>query len=116
MIKCAFISIFKANGILSVDKYNDLRKGSLNWSSNNTEITSNQLFNDATYSFSEIVKSLSVRTIFEDANKEFKFRVDINETRGSIVEQRHRGFGRCYTYCPETSVKNLGVYYIKIKL
>ena len=101
---------------MSVDNYNDLRKGSLNWTSNNTNTTNNQLFNDATYSFSEIIKSLNVRTIFEDANKEFIFRVDINETRGSIVEQRHRSFGRCYTYCPETFLKNLGVYYIKIKL
>ena len=34
----------------------------------------------------------------------------------SIQEQRHRGFGRCYTIHPAEKFRKLGLYYFKIYL
>ena len=79
-------------------------------------ISSHELFKQATYSFRDIVKSISIRTIFEDELEESNNRVDLSVVSGSVIEQRHRLFGRCYTYCPEQSIRDLGVYYLKIKL
>ena len=107
----------KENGISSIDHYNDLRKRNLNWTSNDTSITSHELFNMATYSFDDIVKSIKARTVYEDDKGEFKSTaLDMDEKHNSIVEQRHRRFGRCYTYCPETPLKELGIYYLSIIL
>ena len=107
----------KENGILSIDHYNDLRKHNLNWTSNDTSMSSHELFNMATYSFDDIVKSINARTVYEDDNGDFKLTaLDMDETHNSVVEQRHRRFGRCYTYCPETPLKELGIYYLSIIL
>ena len=47
------------------------------------------------------------------------YTVDLNITENlpnSIKEQRHRVFGKCYTFIAERDIKDFGVYYIKIKL
>ena len=107
----------KENGISSVDHYNDLRKNNLNWTSNDTSISSHELFNMATYSFDDIVKSIKARTIYEDDKGDLNLTaLGMDEKQNSVVEQRHRRFGRCYTYCPETPLKELGIYYLSIIL
>ena len=107
----------KENGISSTDHYNDLRKTKLNLTSNDTNISRHELFNMATYSFDEIVKSIKARTIYEDDKGDFNLTgLDMDEKHNSVVEQRHRRFGRCYTYCPETPLKELGIYYLSIIL
>ena len=75
-----------------------------------------KLFFDATYSLAEIVKHLKVRTIFADDHDSYTFVPDLNLTYDSISEQRHRMFGRCYTYHPEKYIRDLGVYYINAVL
>ena len=37
-------------------------------------------------------------------------------SRVMLTEQRHRKFGRCYTFHPAKWLGELGVYYIKLKL
>ena len=64
----------------------------------------------------EVVKSLKIRTIFEDIHGTYKFAIDLNKIEDSITEQRHRGFGRCYTYHPEERLRKLGIYYINAEL
>ncbi len=39
--------------------------------------------------------------------------LDLSHDNPSIQEQRHRGFGRCYTIHPATYIRDLGVYYTK---
>ena len=75
-----------------------------------------QLFIEATYSFKEIVKSISVRCIQQNAKGDFFHRLDLTKSQNWITEQRHRGFGRCYTYHPEPHMRNMGIYYIKLEL
>ena len=49
-----------------------------------------------------------------------KTNTDLNLTNPnddpSIQEQRHRGFGRCYTIHPAEKFRKLGLYYFKIWL
>ena len=111
---CHYLLYLQVHGISTVDNYN--YKNNLNWTSNDTTVSKHQLFNAATYSFNEIVESVSVRTILEDENGDFLIKVDMNEVHGSITEQRHRRYGRCYTYHPEQSVEELGIYYVKVQL
>ena len=74
------------------------------------------LFNDATYNFTEIVKKIYVRFIKADKTGKANANIDLLETSDSIKEQRHRGFGRCYTFQPEKYMRDLGIYYIKAYL
>ena len=108
--------MLKAHGIPSVNNYN--YKEDLWWSSNDTKISSQKLFMLATNSFKDIVKSLSIRTISEDEEGDFLVKVVTETARmgNSITEQRHRKYGRCYTYYPPQSQQRLGIYYIKIQL
>ena len=104
----------QANGISSIKRYN--YKTNLNWTSNNTLLSRQQLFYKVTYSFQEIIKSISIRYMTKDEKGEFFRNLGLNEIRNLITEQRHRGFGRCYTFYPETYMRNLGIYYIKLAL
>ena len=48
-----------------------------------------------------------------------KKRVVLNvseELPSTIKEQRHRKFGKCFTYIPDEDINDRGVYYIQIKL
>jgi len=38
------------------------------------------------------------------------------EEQGEFTEQRHRGFGRCYTFHPLKKYRDLGIYYYKIQM
>ena len=95
-------------------KYN--YKYDLNWTSNNSEITKQQLFAKATFELSEVVKKLKIRTIGADDSHSYSFEVDLSMAKHSFTEQRHRKFGRCYSYCPEHHFRELGIYYITIVL
>jgi hypothetical protein len=88
----------------------------LSWTSNDTNTSDQKLFNEATLSLKEIVKRLQIRTIFADKHNSHSFVVDLDILHNSITEQRHRKFGRCYTYHPEKKMRDLGIYYIKAEL
>ena len=110
-------SYSQENGISSVEHYNDFRKnGTLKWSSDNKTVSDSELFKEATYSFGEIVKSISVRSILEDEKGEIHETLAVNVLTKSVIEQRHRAFGRCYTYCPHKHMRDTGIYYLKIRL
>ena len=106
--------ILQKNAIKSVRNYNF--KHDLNWNSNDTNITDQQLFTKSTFALTEIVKRLKVRTIFSDSHGTYSFEIDLNMAIDSFTEQRHRLFGRCYTYHPEHKFRELGIYYMNIEL
>ena len=67
--------------------------------------------------FKDIVTSFTIRTV--KTNENGKYSTHLNFTPAlpqSMKEQRHRGFGKCYTFIARNDTKELGVYYIKIKL
>ena len=99
-----------------MEHYNDGRKVDLKWKSDNKSISNSDLFKLSTYSLREIVKSISVRSILEDETGEIYESLAINVLTKSVIEQRHRAFGRCYTYCPSKHMRDTGVYYLKIRL
>ena len=110
------MTLFQEHGILSVKNYNDGRKKTLTWVSNDTSVDQQKLFKEATYNLTEIVKRIFVRYIQADKNGKTQTNIDFEDNLDSIKEQRHRKFGRCYTFHPEKDIRNLGVYYIRTYL
>ena len=105
---------FQAHGIPTKKHYNDFRKNNVSWSSNNESVTDQELFRDVTYEFDEIVKQIYVRFIRRNkTNGVQKISHLEDDIDGSVKEQRHRSFGRCYTFHPKKEIRDLGVYYIK---
>ena len=102
------------NAIKSVRNYNF--KYNLSWQSNDTNITDQQLFTKSTFALTEIIKRLKVRTIFSDNHGTYSFEIDLIMANDSFTEQRHRLFGRCYTYHPEYKFRELGIYYMNMEL
>ena len=125
--------VLLAHGISSEKRYN--YKTDLNWTSNQDDVTESDLFHLATRNLSEIVKRVYVRYFKADVRyMKIQFfslhKCDFQEdgstntvldlsdpaTNPSIQEQRHRGFGRCYTLYPDEKIQKLGVYYYKMDL
>ena len=106
--------LFQRNGIASTKKYN--YKTNLNWSSNDSGVTQQQLFLEATYNLDEIAKKIQIRLIRSDENGTFLKSLDLFNSQKWITEQRHRKFGRCYTMYPDDFTRSLGIYYIKLQL
>ena len=79
-------------------------------------MTPQQLFLDATYSLDELVKQIKIRYLDADKNGSFTELLAIEETANWVIQQYHRGFGRCYTFYPEKHTRNLGIYYIALEL
>ena len=88
----------------------------MNWTSNNTQVTQQQLFLDATYPLNKIAKTIFLR--YNTANDQGKFQehLDLINYQKWITEQRHRKFGRCYTLYPDARMRKLGIYYMKLEL
>ena len=107
---------FQKLGFASRKHYNDARNDrSVTWSSNSSFVNEQRLFKIATYSLQELVKRIFIRYI--RANEHGKTREDVDLKKlDSIKEQRHRSFGRCYTLYPKKSIRDQGVYYIKLYL
>ena len=86
------------------------------WSSNDTTVDQQTLFKNVTYDFDEIVKRIYIRFIKADTNGKTNTEISLTGNSNSIKEQRHRSFGRCYTFYPDARVRSLGVYYMKAYL
>ena len=105
------------HGIQNVRKYNDARyNNSLIWVSNDTAIDQQALFQNVTYNLKDIVKRLYVRYINAGPNAKHSIDIDLDGEVPSVKEQRHRYFGRCYTFHPTKAIRDHGVYYVKLNL
>ena len=102
------------HGVASIKRYNN--KENLNWISNNTQISPQQLFLESTFSVEEIVKKINIRFIKADEKGIFHENIGIRDYQNLIIEQQHRKFGRCYTLSPDSRMRSLGIYYIKLQL
>ena len=74
------------------------------------------MFKIATYSVQDLVKRILVRFIRANEHGETREDVDLKNTLDSFKEKRHRSFGRCYTLYPKKSIRDLGVYYMRLYL
>ena len=110
------MALFQQHGIPSVKNYNYGKTRNLTWTSNDTLVDQQELFKIATYNFTEIVKQIYVRFMQADPNGRTETYIDVKDNSDSIKEQRHRFFGRCYTFHPELAIRSLGVDYIKAYL
>ena len=58
-----------------------------------------------------------VRTFLSDsATGLAHLKPDVSLDGGEFREQRHRSFGRCYTFHPRKEARERGIYYIKMRL
>ena len=105
---------FKKHGIISTKRYN--YKENLTWTSNDTDVSPQQLFQEATFSLKDIVKKIYIRFLKADENGTFHEDIGIENSSNLIKEQQHRKFGRCYTLSPDSRMRGLGIYYIKLQL
>ena len=106
---------FQANGIDGRQAYNQKNAKYYDWKGNQTGLNAKQLFLNATYSLTELVAYLTVRT-FVSKEGQSQVKVELSTQHERFREQRHRHFGRCFTYYPERSIRQRGIYYMKWKL
>ena len=74
------------------------------------------LYQLATYNFSEVVKKIEIDFLTPNKDGNISINVDLDHVKDSVIEQRVRHLGRCYTYTPESSIRKLGVGHISIQL
>lgn len=105
-------SVLQTHGIEGIRKYN--YKYELKWTSNDSNISETELFEQATFGIEELIKRVFVR--FLDADDDDDIATVLKLDKYSLQEQRHRPFGRCYTLHLDKSMFERGIYYYKIDL
>ena len=94
----------------------DYRKYTRQWTSNNTNITPQALWNLSTFDLAELISNIIVRTWADDA-------FPVVETRNSVVllknisikVQRSLPFGQCYTLQLNTILRTFRIRQVEIK-
>ena len=102
---------------MSIKRYN--YKTGLNWTSNDTSVSEQKLFLDATYSLLERTKRIKVRYLLADENGFYSENInptDYDWKRLWFTEQRHRSLGRCYSFDLDESRLKRGIYYLRLEL
>ena len=85
----------------------------MTWSSNDSQVTEKQLFDEAAPALTDIIDELKVR--FMRANKNGRSYVTMMD-QANYRTYPHRKYGKCYTFQPEEDTLKLGIYYIKATL
>ena len=88
----------------------------MTWSSNDTSIDRQSLFDSITYNLTEIVQHVYIEFLNKDENQQKGKFIDLKSNPDSFKEKTHRNFGRCYTFHPEIKIRELGVAYVQAKL
>ena len=107
------------HGVSSVKNYN--YKVNLNWSSKYDHVTEQELFNDVTQRYEDLIQSATIRFFKADQNGRSSVTVHYNDSLNvvkhfDVAEQRHRKFGKCYSMRPTKKHRKLGMYRIKFLL
>ena len=115
-----FLSFRQKHGIGS--KYNYRGTGStskyhnLSWSSNDSLTTEKQLFDEATYKFTDMVESFYIRLIHSNDDGNSAVVLNTTDVNPDMIKEQRRRQGKCYTFIPEEHIREFGIYYVKIKL
>lgn len=100
------------------------------WQSLDPSVTPQELFLQSTYSLTDLIKKIRVRTTRgekrnDSEDSSFVFYPELNlkyeDDIYNFREQKHRRMGRCYSAYPGPKINSklggaLGIYYIKIEL
>lgn len=97
------------------------------WAANDSKITAKELFDLATYDLWELIDQIYVRFFELDFNGEAgegsKGKTGVTITQDNlekfdvtIVEQREKQYGKCYTLIVGEKIRSLGIYYLKIRM
>ena len=89
----------------------------MDWKGNDSSLSGKQLFETATYSVEEIVEKLIIRLDTDGPDGNTNIVLDGDEIKNNLIaEQGHRKYGKCFVYQPNKSIRDLGVYYIKLDM
>ena len=109
-------SNFQKHGYSSIRYYYWGKSRIIHWTSNDSTVDPEMLYQMATYNFTEMVKKLEIHVLRPDNNEKKLNIMDLDNITESVVEQRVRHLGRCYTYAPKPSIRKLGVDHVSIQL
>ena len=74
-------------------------------------------FEEVTHNVSEIIDSMLIRMFKQNQNGKDSVSLKSGDIAGLLWrEQRHRQFGKCFTFRALDEHRDLGIYYIKFKL
>ena len=108
--------MLQRHGYPSIRNYYWGKSRIIHWTSNDSSVNPQMLYQLATYNFSEIVKEIEIHLLKPDKDGNVSIKVDLDHVKELVIEQRVRHLGRCYTYVPEASIRKLGVGHISIQL
>ena len=115
-------TVLQANGILSSTNYRGTEKpesngNDLTWSSNNSLVNPQMLFDAATFTLGEMITYFLIRLIKAKDTGDNMILVNTSNQNGpSFFKEYRRQTGKCYSFHPDEHIAELGVYYIRIKL
>ena len=88
----------------------------MKWSSNNSLINEQRLFEELTYKLGELVQYFLIRTIRAKENGENMIVVNTSINEFGVFREYRRQTGKCYSFHPNDDIAGLGIYYIRMKL
>ena len=128
-------SILKDHGIMQYSSHDC--SSNMTWSSRNTSLSENDIFENVTLKFDELVDSIKltrfrglnvskssrsfpwISIIFQDLffkKATTNFNEFSNLIHEYIQEQRHNEYGKCYTFYPKCDIQGDGIKSITFKL
>ena len=108
--------LLQKHGFSDYQQYTLEEVANLKWTSNDSSLTPHELFEKVTYELQDIVNSVEIRYLHADKHGVEATVLDLKSLKGSIKEQRHRDFGRCYTFTPDVRAQKLGIGSIRTTL
>ena len=108
--------LLQKHGFADYQQYTLEEVENLKWTSNDSSLTPHDLFRKVTYELQDIVNTVEIRYLHADKHGTEATILDLKALKGSIQEQRHRDFGRCYTFTPDVRAQKLGIGSIRTTL
>ena len=94
------------------------KEGKLTWSSNDTNVSEEELFDEVAYRFDDIVKLFFVRMVHvNESTDSSSYSLNVSQKSNRMIsDARHRNWGKCYTFSPDDDTRGYGIYYLRMQL
>ena len=79
------------------------------WNSMTKNISAQQLYEDATYSYEEMIEKIEIHHTRGNDNDPLSTVITIPKHQSMIQTQHYYIHGKCYTFNPSYEAKNLGI-------
>ena len=79
------------------------------WNSKTKNISAQQLYDDATYSYEEMIEKIEIQHTRGNDNDPLSTVITIPKHQSMIQMQHYWIYGKCYTFNPSNELKSLGI-------